>query len=580
MYNITLNGESYVRFPSNPKLYEKSNLFISLDVDKLDWNEVGSQQIIGNFNGQGLGLFYSKGIENVIDYSILDKGNNHLFYFNSDGGLISQRNFPSSTKTPNFTAVLVDHTNSKFYFDQANHTCYEFDINNISVNTFTINTDSDISALVSDKEGNLYFMDIFKKVIHKYSSNGVFIEDLTFSQPDHNNLVIRNNGDITTFYSREGTYMFVDSSDNYYTLWGANIYKNGQPWFFVSPQSNAINIDDEDNIWVVYNNNKIIKLNTDGLIIFDRTFHNIKPCIEFNCPPKSSKSDDVGIGFTKFGDTLQTRIILNKSGYIIDIDSDGDVIGCELVNSLLDVSSYTDVSYKKTKLLTNGDFTGFNSINKYKISNTKSSNLVVKFALSNPCNDNVSIQTLTHEVTNFKNGIHQISFGYNGERGLCELIVDGLVVSTLPFKGVLHYIEDKLPPFLIGADSGNFRAKQEELGINDTSYFKGVVSNLSISSESYNRNFSSKVLKDVVMEFPTKNPISFRERVEKFYLFRSIGSKSSQYDVVIKNSGVSDLTTRKKIENNIKGEITEVAPAHSNLQKIEWADEIRFKDLV
>ena len=121
MYNITLNGESYVRFPSNPKLYEKSNLFISLDVDKLDWNEVGSQQIIGNFNGQGLGLFYSKGIENVIDYSILDKGNNHLFYFNSDGGLISQRNFPSSTKTPNFTAVLVDHTNSKFYFEKQRH---------------------------------------------------------------------------------------------------------------------------------------------------------------------------------------------------------------------------------------------------------------------------------------------------------------------------------------------------------------------------------------------------------------------------------------------------------------------------
>lgn len=581
MSNIILNGNAYVKFPVDEKLYNPNTVFVGIDVNLTDWNQQGSSQIVGNYNGQGYGIFYHKGFENVLDFTIIDKGNDHTFFFNEDGGLISQRNFPDLSLASNFTVLLVDHTDSKYYFDQANNTCFKFDFNNLYVLDFTIPVGV-ISAMAVDKVGNVYFLDTANELIYKYSSLGVFIGNLAPIVNSHNNLVVLDNGTVISAFSRTGTNMVTDYDNNYYNLWGANVYRNGVPWFFINPKANNIGIDYDDNIWVVYDNNRVIKINKDGKILFDRLFHDIKPCVDASCPPKPSKADEVGIGFTHRDGEVVARIILNRSSYVINLDDSGEVIGCETIGSLLDVAAYPSTSYANTNLLTNGDFTGFYTSKRFGVDGESNidSKVVVKVALVDPCDSEVEIFNLSTNVTDLKAGVHNLSFTFVGSTGTGSLYVDGVLEDSFVKQGLIYYIQDRLPPYLVGADSGNFRSKQEELGIKNPKFLVGEIENLTISTDINERQFNSNSITNINMEFPTKNPLAFRETVERLFLFRPTGMKSTQYDLQLVNTGIFDSSVQSKIEVDVRGLVETQAPTQTNMQVIDWKQEIRFKDLV
>jgi hypothetical protein len=573
--NITLDGSNYVQLPSDDALYNDSGVYVNLTMSLENWNYEGSSQIVGNYNGQGYGVFYNRGFEDNPEFNIMDSGNLHLFNFNHTGGLISQRSTPTTDAV--FTASMIDHLGNKYYFDQFNLLCYRFDSVNDLKLTFPIEVNAVISVIVPDELGNVYFMDTFAGLIHKYKSgDGTLIESTTPEHPDHNNMIVLIDGTIKTFFSTAGTPMLVDTEENTYNIWGANIYKNGTPWFFVNPSTSDMGIDMDDNIWVVYNDNRIIKMNTFGVIEFDKVFHNIKPCNVSTCETVAKTTDKVSIGFTKFDGEVTTWVVLNESNYLIQLSTSGGIKGCELVSNLLDESTYTDAEFSSMDLMTNGDFTGFNSKKRFNSDIINNSNIVAKIALLNPCDSSISYKVLTTDVTSLDSGEHNIVFGYNPVGGVGELIIDGVVKDSFTQSGLVYYKVGNKSPYLIGADSGNYRSAREEQGMGKGGYLKATITDILISTKPQTDRLNNVALNDLSIELPTTYPISFKERVDKFFLMRPAGFKSTRYSIDLNNTGITDTGVRSIIEGEVSKLVRTKVPIHNTLDSINWFEDSRL----
>lgn len=577
---IILDGTRYVQYPTDPALYNEKGVYVNLTLDLENWNYDGSSQIIGNYNGQGYGIFYNKGFEDNPDLTLIDSGNDHLFNLNHFGGLISQRSI--TNVDAEFTAYVIDHLGNKYYFDQANLLCHKFDGNNIPVGEpFSIVADSVVSVIVPDKYGNIYFMDTASKMIHKYSPNGDFISSLSPTHPEHNNMVVMADDTINTFFSSDGTPMVTDSEGNYYNLWGVNIYKNGKPWFFVGSNANTLNIDMDDNIWAVHSNNRLLKINTFGVIEFDRVFHNIKPCVDDAvCDTVKESTHKACIGFTKFDGDISVWVILNEFNYLLRLSTNGITNGCELVSNLLDVSIYPDADYGSMNLLTNGDFTGFNTRKRFSTVDVNNSRIVAKIALIDPCDDTVSFRELTSDVTSLDGGEHNIVFGYDTINGVGELIIDGFVVDRMEETGLVYYKTSNRTPFLIGADSGNYRSKRGEQGMDEGGYLKANITDLLLSTRPQTRQLNTISLKDMSIEFPSTVPISFKERVDKMFLMRPSGFKSTRYDVTLMETGIVNREVMDSVELDVAGILKENTSVSNELDEIKWKNCVRFNEFL
>ena len=111
--NITLDGSNYVQLPSDDALYNDSGVYVNINMSLENWNYEGSSQVVGNYNGQGYGLFYNKGFEDNPEFNIMDSGNKHLFNFNHTGGLIDQSLYKTQMRYSQhiwWITVIIDIT--------------------------------------------------------------------------------------------------------------------------------------------------------------------------------------------------------------------------------------------------------------------------------------------------------------------------------------------------------------------------------------------------------------------------------------------------------------------------------------
>ena len=272
--------------------------------------------------------------------------------------------------------------------------------------------------------------------------------------------------------------------------------------------------------------------------------------------------------------------MLNESNYLLQLNSSGVATGCELVSNLLDNNIYTDVEFSSMDLMTNGDFTGFNARKRFSSEGVYNSRVVAKIALIDPCGDTVSFEVLTSDVTSLDSGEHNIVFGFDPVGGVGELIIDGVVKDSFEKSGLVYYKPSSKPPYLIGADSGNYRSKREEQGMEAGGYLKAEILDLLISTKPQTRQLNTVSLRDLSIELPSTYPISFKERVDKFFLMRPAGFKSTRYDIDLINADITDVDTQTAVEFDVANLVKSKAPIHNTLDNINWKTVIRFNDSI
>jgi len=581
--SITLAGSNYVRLPNNSDFQPENELCIELDLSLPDWSQENSSQIVGNFSNQGYGLFYQSGLSLIDEVSILDCGNSHLFYFNKDNQLVSQRDFPNQPNPINFTTHTIDRNGNKYYFDQGNEKIFVVDPNNLITLEIPTPSGSTINTVQVDSNGFIYILDITQQSIVKYDQSGTQVQITPLSEPTHTNFTINSKDEVVSFFSNPCTPMLVDCDDTTYNAWGVNIYRNAEdyPWFYVGENFNGFGIDYNDNIWSVYEGNRIVKTNKRGSVLFDKQFHQVVSCETDPCDNSVSK---VSIGFTREQTTegIQnfTWVLLEDSNYILKLDSEANILACVLLTGELDIEKYPNTSYSNSRMCLNGPLNSFYDSKKYDVSCgfNLDTQLVFKIAIEGSCENDIVIKQLSTTVTSLIDGSHNIKIQYSGLTGLGRLFVDGVEVDRFNQKGKIYYDTGNKRPTLIGADSGNFRSRQEELGVSDPVYFRGVVNNLYMSGSLNSIQPFTVNNSPINMEFPIPYRLSFKEKVDKLFLMRSGGFKSSRLKLQIKNSGLGDV--KNELEKEVTERINNVVPTQTVIHDTEWKEEIRLKDLM
>lgn len=581
--SITLNGGTYFKFPLSDEFYPEEGICIDTDVSFPKWTQTYSAQIIGNFDDQGYGLFYQNGIEEVRDFVITDCGNNHILQLNHRGQIISQRDLPNK-ETANITAKSIDQFGNRYFYDGNSNVVMRFDSSNVLKSQFSLNGSTfDVKVIHSNSIGNVFFLNNAESKILEYTPTGTYITEYILSNTAHNNFVIKRDDSIKTFYSIDGTPMLVDSNGSYYNLTGIYLYKNGNPFFFIGPKTNTFGIDSFDNIWIAYDDNRMLKLNNKGKILFNKEFHNIVPCKAIG---GSGERDKINISFTRElhreGYREFAWVLLKNSKYALKLNTEGNIVGCVPLTNLLDTTRFPDTDYERFDPCTFGDFTSYKHQKTFGVAkiNSTDSYIIARIAITDGCDGSVIIKTLSHNVSDLT-GENNIQFCYDGYSGNGSLSINGEVVDSFIQKGRIYYIEGSRRPTMIGANSGLFRAKKEELELDDPIYLIGSINNLVVTkggpeSIKSTRNFNNPIS----LEFDTNYTKSYCEKIDKFFMFRPTGFKSPKVNLNIRNSGFKSEENQKAISEDLVNIVETEGPVQTEINVITWDESDGLKSLI
>jgi hypothetical protein len=103
--------------------------------------------------------------------------------------------------------------------------------------------------------------------------------------------------------------------------------------------------------------------------------------------------------------------------------------------------------------------------------------------------------------------------------------------------------------------------------IADIRFYNTALNNSDVRAISKNYEYNQFTDLSWTMNAPTRGYI---EEIERFFLHRMPGSKSSFFNVKVKNSAIVDPAVRSIVENNIRNAVTSVAPAYTKLRSIIW----------
>lgn len=529
---ITLSGKDFVVFPKEDHLYPKNSIGVSLDISIPDWSDEISNQIVGNYGGQGWGLFLENGKPESYSLFMIDCGNNQLLKFNNDCSFSLQR----SLDTTNITSQTVDSENNIYIFDEGGRRLYILDQYGVEISQILI---SDLGSFVGSVsvmkvvDNKIYILFEGEGVVEFSLGDGSYqdIQTNLLGESYHNNFEVLSNGTVVTAVTKRCSPMKATCGDDYFHIHGVNLYKNGKQFFFIGDGINSWMLDEEENIVIIYNDNTFLKINTDGLIIVNRIYHQIQNGSSFTCnkTPKKINMSQTKV-MTENGLENLTWLLYEDGNYVLILDRDGNMVNCFPLSKFLDTENY-DIDLSKSKFCYNGNFTSLNSQKSCEVGITT---LKARVVVKDKCDGVVSSHEVSYDVSKLL-GENNVAMTFGG--GKLNLLVNNTVVASKDVVGEILYSTGDRRPIIVGANSGRYTALKKEEGLGDNFYLKGSIRNLNLYSdneisiitdvgkESYKKGCSFFLKTGV-----TKNYI---ENVERFFLLRPSGSKAPRMNLKI-----------------------------------------------
>ena len=621
-YYIINDTYGYIDNDDQDFAYNKGNT-LSFFAYNDDWSNLKGDQILGNYFGGGMGIFVNTPILTPFFTvgawdSTLSAGS--VRTYNADLTLLNYENYTtfasvgtnalSAYATPSFiikgnydeSYYVIDNSNQHFIstFDPDDLLTQKTALTGISPTTVSLLSASkivDVYLLNKDSiNGYTYFViknhkannsvtyskfvllsgtavDLVSSVTSTAYNN--FTIDLSGAPRYYNtNIPTTSAPSVSGYEQWVGTGACITSSNTMFTLSGngtqaalANawvIAKDNIPILGVN-KPECINCNQDDYIWVTYNTNFLAKIDTNGKILWSKQINTGDPIVT----PYSIRNINFIAQETGDGSVVYYTLILDgKTQYIYKVDSDGNVLNKLYVPGLLP----------------GGDSTGFDYQRKFikpitSVPGIKGKLVVKDSTLSNPT---PIYYTLNYSVSGLAVGWHHFALTYS-EVNDARLYVDGALVNQTtfytPFSAISYRIYNykNNPQISIGTSSfktgilNNWIQTPDVYTYNgkiaDIRFYNIALNNSDIRAISKNYEYNQFTNLSWTMNAPTRGYI---EEIERFFLHRMPGSKSSFFNVKVKNSAIVDPVVRAIVENNIRNAATSVAPAYTKLRSIIW----------
>lgn len=573
-----LDGTRFINVGSDEKLYPESEFTIAGYVDVNDWKNAVSSQIMGNFYGQGFGLFYNSGVE-TNTLTLVECSTGIVMNLNTSGKSFFQRQINAPGINP--TTYAIDQNSTRYIVDNENHKIHVLDSDSVTLRVIDLPDISDIITSDVDGDNRLWLMDHATRHLYLYNTLGDLLEATPYP-PTHNNFIINHDGNPITRCTNEETKMATDCAGNIYHLHGNNLYKNDVIFYHINPSVSYFNIDSNDNIWIAYNENRMLKIKTDGTFIFDKIFHQLRLCRrEYDlCKPQNLQffrertamtfsREPTVTGFRNF-----TWILLKDYNYLIKLDDTGRQLKCVFLPDILDISKFDDLDISKINFCSISEMSDYSANKRFSSSCDSGLRPLIegKVVVESSCGQ-ISNINLSFDVSDLRAGKHHLALTFNGNTGESKLIIDGTVVDSSSQKGSVFYRYKT--PFLIGSRSGKFNALPLEQGVANPVYFIGLVSDLRFYKTALTAGTIQAITTDEIIpqdinwNIELENDRSYVEQIDRFFLHKPPPYKSNKFNLIIKNLGVG-IDAQEFIEDKIRQDIDELKPTNTELYKIIW----------
>jgi hypothetical protein len=570
-----------------------------------DWNKIYGDQIVGNYFNGGIGIFNNLGINTpyftigtitdpvTTTNSIIRTFNtnlkqlnyeNYTTFLNSTNDQLSAINFIVKAEYDESYYIIDGHSSAKFIstFDPD-----DLITSKVSLVAFdpTLQNEYILDvALYPDFVTDEKFVIIKTRPTQtsvkyrKFLTTGVLIDTIT--RNDYNNFAIDLSGNPVFYNSKlqstvalSGTTNCIDSTGLIFALSSTNtgidvLTRDGAPVLAIT-KPDYINCDQDDNIWITYNDTSLAKVTREGKVQWTKQISSNETITNHSgVRTVSFIADNTPRGLVYYGLVLDA-----KTNYIYKIDSEGSIVSKQAINNIIPFGDCTGFDYQRKyiKPLVPGP-----SI-KLKVVATDST-LIVPTPV---------YHTLVYSVSGLSPGWHHFAATYD-ETDIVRLYVDGALVkqvssSVRPGFSVTGKFSYRIynyknnPQLLLG--TSNFKTGTLNTWVEQPEkyLYNGYIADVRLYNitltpsdiKALSKNYQFNQFNDLRWSINVEGR-DYIDEIERFFLHRLPGSKSQFYDIKVKNSGIQDPRVRTIVENNLRAAAIKVAPAYTTLRSIIW----------
>jgi len=569
-YNF--DGTKYASTDSLLSISASNQFTLIFDGYSTDWNSPIGNQIIGNYNSDGFGVFNQFSVTPLVFFNTLSS----LDIANTDLNLLTKLEIDSPIKGVIRTQSLDDFF--IFYGDNSIRR-YNLSFSEIRKTTSNLPISLTTDFTADDNYAYLFFnsnpagtpnmkvarADLNSNVVVDYTSSVSFAR----VPPDTNISFCKTvdlfNGNL---YFTDGTKSEIIGNDIFYLTnnqikqWNnIDTIVTLTTAFSTTKTIEDFTVDFDNNIWVLFDKNKYAKYNKFREFLLSGYFaepnylnYKIEPLAEF-----------------KNGEYVEEMLVMRQS-----INESNKInftkISMEGITVLSTQLKYLTAGYNN---LTNGKFLRINNQANYA-----PGNFSIKAKLYNIYNLNSSTTVETKfNLSAIDPGYHNFAIRFDGYEGYMHLFVDGQLQDIAEFEPRKYKFSSITKrPFLIGTSTYLNSIPLFEF-LKNNNY---LVTNLQIKNfylydkPLYDFDIIMHVRKNMFIRDINFNVASGRrnyvEEVERYFKLRTPGSKSTLFNLIIRNSGINDYDLQYALEQRILSILKNAAPAYTKINQIKWSN--------
>lgn len=569
----TFDGDNYSISTDLSKLEALSRTTLIFDMYNEDWTKPFGYQILGNYSNDGLGIFNN----NLLTPTLFLNSGKNLIITNLNLDLLNTVEFSSSAAAimrveglNDYYAVCVDST-----FKKLNNKNVEiFSKSSGPTNDFKFYRDSDYTSehafiltlgkifKASLETGNI--QDISDQSVHafKYApgTGAALINAFTLNY--YNNVIYLTPGSVS---KRVGNSIYYLRNNKIFKWSDIDKVDKVDLIFNSTGTINNFSVDLDNNIWVLFKDIKFIKF--DSSLVF-----------QTSGAITNSYSKGIRLDFTNIIENGEKK----QYTYITALSSGAlDKIEIYKVNSLgkiVDKLGDNKKYYLETFAFKNSEFTQIDYLREFIKPLYPETCINLKCRLVNIYNEfDYENINLIYNLSSLSPGYHNFAIRLDSYKGDAYFLIDGQVVGKSEFAPRKYGFSDLTRrPFIFGtAPYTGSTPIFEYLNDNSFNAFNIKLKNIYLYSSPLNYFdicFHSKLndeISDVIFNMPSGKK-SLLEEVERYFKFRTPGSKATIINVVLKNSGIDKVDLKLEIEKRILSLLNKTLPAYLKVGSIFW----------
>jgi hypothetical protein len=568
---FVFEGDRYASTGSLSAIQVSNQFTLMFDGYSSDWTKNLGYQLVGNYDRDGFGMFN----KNLVTPTMFINAPSAIFVTNIDFTQLNKLTFNSEVRGivrlqgfNDFYGIFEDNSFRRFNLAYAetrrSYPPGGLKLNNLLSLDYTEDTGY---ALINNGTNDNRILEL------NFQSNNITQSQLTRTFAPNIGFFNLNTSSTINYYDnklyftngskseRIGDKIYFLSRDSKTVLLWNTTQAITITAFRSSTKIDDFTIDFDSNIWLLYNTNSFAKYTAERGFLLSGSFD--------DSVYKNYKVDILA-DFDN-GEYNQYALVTRQS--------QTEAKKLKFIKLNLDGSTKTTTLYD-TNTATGRNFSNSNFLRSFVKQKYPESNLNIKAKLTNVFNSNDTASTeVIFNLSSIDPGYHHFAVRFDADNGIMQLLIDGQLVGADLFKPRKYKFSNLIQrPFLIGTSNYAFSIPLFSY-LKNTSF---LVNNLTIK----NFYLYSRPLYDFDIQMHTRKGMQIQdmrfdvacgkrnyiEEIERYFKLNTPGSKSTQYNVTIRNSGITDPELKIQLEKRVLSILRDSAPVYTKLNKIKWSN--------